>query len=72
MIRQLISNSNDAILKVPQNSVNIVVTQCLTKDEVGEVTHSKCSGYYLDNYGLGYTVRCLCKCHNNEEDGVAN
>jgi len=63
MIRQLIGNSNDAILKVPQNSVNIVVTQCLTKDEVGEVNHSKCNGYYLDSYGFGYTVRCLCGCH---------
>jgi hypothetical protein len=67
MIRQLIGNSNDAILKVPQNSVNIVVTQCLTKDENGEVNHSKCSGYYQDSYGFGYTMRCLCGCHKRGE-----
>jgi hypothetical protein len=67
MIRQLIDNSNDAILKVPEDSVNIVVTQCLTKDEGGEVNHSKCSGYYQDNYGFGYMVRCLCGCHKRGE-----
>jgi hypothetical protein len=67
MIRQLIGNSNDAILKVPQNSVNIVVTQCLTKDENGEVNHSKCSGSYQDNYGFGYTMRCSCGCHKRDE-----
>jgi hypothetical protein len=64
-------NSNDPISKLRQNSVNIVVTRCLTKqEETREINHSKCKGYYLDNYGFGYHVRCLCPCHN--EVNVAN
>ena len=67
MIRQMIDNTNNVILKLPQNGINIVVTHCLTKYENGVIDHSKCSGYYQDNYGFGYTVRCLCGCHKRAE-----
>jgi hypothetical protein len=67
MIRQLNDNSSNVILKLRQNSINIVVMRCLTKYENGEVNHSKCSGSYQDNYGFGYTMRCSCGCHKRDE-----
>jgi hypothetical protein len=62
MIRQLIDNDRNAILKVRQNNLTNV-THCLTRDENGSINHTKCTGYYLDTFGFGYTVRCLCSCH---------
>jgi len=59
----MVDNSNNVVLKLPANSLNVVVTHCLTKDEKGNIDHSKCRGYYQDNYGFGYLVRCLCGCH---------
>jgi hypothetical protein len=63
MVRYMIDNRNDVVLKLCENSLRCVVTLCLTKDENGRIDHSKCSGYYQDNYGFGYTMRCLCGCH---------
>jgi hypothetical protein len=66
MIRQLIDNSNNVILKLRQN-ITFAVTRCLTRDENGEIDHSKCSGSYQDNYGFGYTMSCSCGCHKRDE-----
>jgi hypothetical protein len=63
MIRQMNDNSNNVVLKLCENSLRCVVTHCLTKYENGEIDHLKCSGCYQDNYGFGYTMRCLCSCH---------
>ena len=67
MIRQMSDTSNNVILKLAGNTLNVVVTHCLTKNENGEINHSKCRGYYLDNYGFGYQLSCLCGCHREAE-----
>jgi hypothetical protein len=59
----MVDNRDDVILKLPKDSLTSVVTRCLTKDENGEIDHSKCGGYYRDNCGFGYTIRCSCSCH---------
>ena len=59
-------NSTDSISKLRQNSQTWIITHCLTKGGNGEIDHSKCSGYYLDSYGFGFKMTCLCACHRDE------